>query len=70
MTRKRPDLRAWRARLALTQQQLADGLGVSRATVMRWEHSRAYPLWLEVFQRFDVHEAHHYLTTTYTEGNA
>lgn len=31
------DLKAWRERLGLTQQEAADLLGVHRVTVARWE---------------------------------
>ena len=35
-----------RIALALTQQQLADAVGVHRITVVRWETGRAIPLGL------------------------
>src|SRR5262245_60103261 len=38
-----PILRALRARLGLTQEQLAERLGVSFATVNRWEGGTAKP---------------------------
>ncbi len=45
-------LRAWREQARLTQQQLATMLGISVATVCRWERRRLknpeapLPLWL------------------------
>jgi len=45
--RKPPDvgpiLRAWRARLGLTQEALADALNVTFSTVSRWENGRFRP---------------------------
>lgn len=39
----RPDLVAGRRRLNLTQQQLADALGVSSRTVVEWEKKTEHP---------------------------
>ena len=36
-------LRVWRRRRLLTQQGLADRLGVSSITVQRWERDRSVP---------------------------
>ena len=36
-------LRAWRRRRLLTQQGLAERLGVSSLTVQRWERDRSVP---------------------------
>jgi type I restriction enzyme M protein len=42
------DIRRLRSRLGLSQQQLADRLGVSYATVNRWENGHTKPYrWLE-----------------------
>lgn len=37
-------IRSYREIEGLTQQQVADKLGVSRSTVMDWEHARRWPL--------------------------
>jgi transcriptional regulator with XRE-family HTH domain len=36
-------LRAWRLRRFLTQQQLADKLGVPYQSVQRWESGQSFP---------------------------
>ena len=38
-------LRAWRQRLRLTQRQMAEALGISRSTWIRYEHGTA-PAWV------------------------
>lgn len=43
------DLTAFRERLELTQQQLADKLGVDRVTIARWETgTRTMPAYLHL----------------------
>jgi transcriptional regulator with XRE-family HTH domain len=52
-----------RTALGLTQQQLADAVGVHRITVVRWEAGRAVPLGLalrllgETFSRLERDQA-------------
>ena len=36
-------IRAMRNERGLTQQQLADALGVNKQTVCEWEHGRTFP---------------------------
>src|ERR1035437_3306350 len=40
--------RAWRERLGLTQQQVADRMGVTRTTVQNWESADAIPQTVEM----------------------
>lgn len=39
------DIRAWRERLGLSQQQAADKLGIPAGTLRNWEQGRYKPLW-------------------------
>lgn len=37
------DIKTMRAKLSMTQQALADALGVDRITVLRWENNQKKP---------------------------
>lgn len=51
------DLKAWRQRVGLTQQQLADRIGYERTIIWRWESSdRPVPPWMELALRTIEHD--------------
>lgn len=50
------DIKDLRSRAKMTQEEMAECLGVTKMTIIRWEHGRARPSQLAIRQLHRLHK--------------